>query len=58
MSLVMRNNRMCFGDLVVHQIKGIAMGMSPAPAIANLFVAIFEAEQIVPIIGTFIMFLC
>jgi hypothetical protein len=57
MSLVMRNNRMCFGDLVVHQIKGIAMGMSPAPTITNLFVAIFEAEQIVPIIGMFIMFL-
>jgi hypothetical protein len=57
MSLVMRNNRMSFGDLVVHQIKGIAMGMLPAPTIANLFVAIFKAEQIVPIIGMFIMFL-
>jgi hypothetical protein len=57
MSLVMRNNRMRFGDLVVHQIKGIAMGMSLAPTIVNLFVANFKAEQIVPIIGTFIMFL-
>jgi hypothetical protein len=48
MALVMRNNRMCFGDLVIHQIKGIAMGMSPAPTIANLFIAIYEAEHIVP----------
>jgi hypothetical protein len=57
MSLVMRNNRMHFGDLVTHQIKGIVMGMMPAPTIANLFVAIFKAEPIAPIIGTFIMFL-
>jgi hypothetical protein len=33
---------MRFGNLLVHQHKGIAMGMAPAPSIANLFVAIYE----------------
>lgn len=47
LSIVMKNNRMKFGELIVHQHKGIAMGMSPAPTIANLYVAIFENEYIV-----------
>ncbi len=33
--LVMYNNQMCFGDLIVKQLSGIAMGMLPAPTIAN-----------------------
>ena len=40
--LVMLNNRMRFGDIIVKQLSGIAMGMSPAPTIANLYVAIYE----------------
>ena len=32
--LVMQNNRMRFGDLLVKQLMGIAMGMSPALTIA------------------------
>ena len=44
--IVMHNNRMKFGDLLVHQHKGIAMGMAPAPSIANLFVAIYEEAHI------------
>ena len=44
----MKNNRMRFGDIIVQQLKGIAMGMSPVPAIANLFVAIYETEDIIP----------
>jgi hypothetical protein len=36
--IVMHNNRMKLGNLLVHQHKGIAMGMAPAPSIANLFV--------------------
>ena len=44
--IVMHNNRMKFGDLLVHQHKGIAMGMAPAPSIANLFVAIYEETHI------------
>jgi hypothetical protein len=42
----MNNNCMRFGEIIVKQHKGIAMGMSPAPTIANLYVAIFEAKHI------------
>ena len=45
--LVMKGNRMKFGDLFYKQILGVAMGMSPAPPIANLFVGIFEEENVV-----------
>ena len=48
LALVMKNNRMRFGDIIVQQLKEIAMGMSLAPAIANLFVAIYETEVIIP----------
>jgi len=40
LTLVMQNNRMRFGNLLVKQLMGIAMGMYPAPTITNLFVAI------------------
>ncbi|EJK52773.1 hypothetical protein THAOC_27922, partial [Thalassiosira oceanica] len=46
LGLVMRNNRFKFGDVLVKQIKGIAMGMSPAPPIPNLYVAIHEEEEV------------
>ena len=55
--LVMNNNRMRFGDLFIHQHKGIAMGMAPAPSIANLFVAIYEETHIVTLPPTMIKFL-
>ena len=45
-TIVMKNNRMRFGDIIVRQLSGIAMGMSPAPTIANLYVAIHEASNI------------
>jgi hypothetical protein len=48
LSLVMLNNRMRFNNIVVEQHKGIAMGMSPAPTIANLYVSLFEAGHISP----------
>jgi hypothetical protein len=48
LSLVMLNNRMQFDNTIVEQHKGIAMGMSPAPTIANLYVSLFEAEHISP----------
>ncbi|EJK61170.1 hypothetical protein THAOC_18387 [Thalassiosira oceanica] len=44
--LVMRNNRFKFGEVLVKQIMGIAMGMSPAPLISNLYVAIHEEEEV------------
>ena len=45
--IVMRNNRMKFGDIYARQLIGIAMGMSPAPTIANLYVAIHERAKII-----------
>ena len=44
--IVMKNNRMRFGDLFALQHKGIVMGMSPAPIIANLFVAIYDNNHL------------
>jgi hypothetical protein len=44
--LVMENNRMRFGDVIVKQVSGIAMGMSPALTIANLFVVIYEKTHV------------
>ena len=55
--IVMRNNRMRFGDIIVKQLRGIAMGMSPAPSIANLYVAIHELKSILQHVGSFIFFL-
>ncbi len=34
------------GDIIVKQLSGIAMGMSPAPTIANLYVAIYEEMHV------------
>jgi hypothetical protein len=47
--IVMHNNRMKFSNLFFHQHKGIAMGMAPAPSIANLFVAIYEETHLATI---------
>jgi hypothetical protein len=57
MEIVMKNNWMRFGDLIFHQICGVAMGMSPAPTIANLYVAIYEATHILPLLNSFLFFL-
>ena len=56
MEIVMKNNRMRFGDLIYHQIRGVAMGMSPTPTIANLYVAIYELEFIIPLLEKYLMF--
>jgi len=56
MEIVMKNNKMRFGDLIYHQIRGVAMGMSPAPTIANLYVAIYELEFIIPLLEKYLMF--
>ena len=50
LTLIMLNNRMQFGDIIVKQLSGIAMGMSPAPTIANLFVAIYKTTHVLPYI--------
>lgn len=55
--IVMRNNRMRFGDIIVKQLIGVAMGMSPAPPIANLYVAIHEKESILSFLDSCILYL-
>ena len=57
LTIVMTNNRMRFGDILVKQLQGIAMGMSPSPTIANLFVAIHEQSSILKYLKTFLMWL-
>ncbi len=57
MEIVMKNNRMKFGNLVFHQIRGVAMGMSPAPTIANLYVTIYKATHILPLLNSFLFYL-
>ena len=57
LTIVMRNNRMRFGDIIVRQLSGIAMGMSPAPTIANLYVAIHEAARILQHLSTTLRYL-
>jgi len=55
LEIVMRNNRMRFGDIIAKQLVGIAMGMSPAPTIANLYVAIHEANELLRFLDSFIL---
>ena len=40
--IILRSNIMRFGDIYVKQIRGVAMGICPAPPIATLFFAIHE----------------
>ena len=47
---------MQFGDLIYHQIRGVAMGMSPAPTIANLYIAIYKLNHITPLLDKYLMF--
>jgi hypothetical protein len=44
--LVMYNNCMHFGDVFIKQVSGLAMGMSPAPTLANFFVAIYKEDYV------------
>ena len=46
--IVMYNSRMRFGDIIVRMIRGVAMGMAPAPPLANLFMAIVESSDVLP----------
>ena len=40
--LVMKGNQIKFDNLLAKQVKCVAMGMSPAPPSANLFVGILK----------------
>jgi len=55
--LVMFNNHMRFGDIIVKQLSGIVMGMSPAPTIANLYVAIYEEMHVLNFIPSTVLYL-
>jgi hypothetical protein len=46
----MKNNQMRSRDLIYHQIHSVAMGMSPAPTITNLYGAIYELNHIIPLL--------
>ena len=46
LTMVIKNNSMTFGDTFIQQLAGIAMEMSPAPPIANLYVALHESTFI------------
>lgn len=55
LKISMCNNRMRFGDIIAKQLVGIAMGMSPAPTIANLYVSIYESKALLKFLDTFLL---
>jgi hypothetical protein len=57
LTLVMLNNCMRFGDIIVKQLSGITMGMLPAPTIANLFMAIYENTHVLLYIQQVVLYL-
>jgi hypothetical protein len=57
LELVMLNNRMRFGDIIVKQISGIVMGMSPAPTIANLYMVVSEEAHVLKYIPSVVLYL-
>ncbi len=57
MEIIMKNNRMKFGNLIFDQICRVAMGMSPAPTIGNLYIAIYKSTYILPLINSFLFYL-
>ena len=57
LEIVLKNNRLVCGDLFAKQIRGIATGTSPATSIANLFLGIFEENEIIEQFKDFTPFL-
>ncbi len=55
--LVMFNDHIRFGDIIVKQISEIAMSMSPAPTVANLYVAIYEEMHVLKFIQSTVLHL-
>jgi hypothetical protein len=55
--LVMFNDHIRFGDIIVKQISEIAMSMSPAPTVANLYVAIYEEMHVLKFIQSTVLYL-
>jgi hypothetical protein len=48
LKIVMNNNHIKFGDIFVHQLHGITIGMSPATTVANMFVSLNEQKEMLP----------
>jgi hypothetical protein len=48
MEIGMKINRIKFDNSIYHQICSVAMGMLPVPTIANLYVAIYKRNHIIP----------
>ena len=57
LDIVMNNNCMHFGNVIVKQVSGILVGISPPPTIANLFVAIYKEEHVLPFIPLVVKYL-
>jgi len=55
--IVMHNNHMRFGDIITKNILMIAMGMSPAPTIVNLYATLHIIKYLVRYLHTFLQFL-
>ncbi len=55
---VVENNCVRFGDVIVKQKSRIAMGMSPAPTITNLSVAIYEKTHVLQYVPHVVFYLC
>jgi len=53
----MFNDHIRFGDIIVKQISEIAMSMSPAPTVANLYVAIYEEMHVLKFIQSTVLHL-
>ena len=57
LEIVLKNNRLVCGDLFAEQLNGITTGTSPATSIANIFLDIFEKENIIHQVASFTPFL-
>ena len=52
LKIATQNNYMRFGDVIAKQLIG---KMSPAPTIANLYVAIYEAKELLKFLDSFLL---
>ena len=55
--IVLKNNRVIFGDLRAIQDKGIATGTGPATAIENLILGMLEQDNLSPELLAFLTFI-
>ncbi|KAL7548120.1 hypothetical protein ACHAWF_011413 [Thalassiosira exigua] len=58
LNVVMRNYCMRFKDSIILQVIGIPKGILPGSSIANLYVAISKASNILPLRNVCLFYLC